>query len=289
MHLQTLSRIAQKSIRHPFRAVRNGIYYLRMAMLDLESERERLFSFLQSAFHADTDALRAEFEASDYAPWMAKRRAELVAFPGPYRFGSAEEWDCEALYYLIRALKPRMIVETGVCYGASSSYILYALARNGMGELHSIDLGNTPDEPPNHFFVHPKHRDRWHLIIGDSTIELPRLLKRLGQIDLFHHDSLHKYEHMMWEYTTAFPHLTLGGVLSSDDVNSILTLRQAFQRGPFADFCDRHGWMWQTFRNFGIAIDPSPAAMQTRWQHLHRAQPRRVPDPEELARERRRA
>ena len=34
-----------------------------------------------------------------------------------------------------------MVVETGVLYGASSAHILAALAQNGDGELHSIELG----------------------------------------------------------------------------------------------------------------------------------------------------
>src|SRR5687768_7205690 len=96
------------------------------------------------------------------------RREALATFPGPYCFGSTGEWDCEALYFLVRALKPRIAVETGVCYGASTSYILEALVRNGGGTLYSIDLGNTAEEPPNDFFLHPSHHENWHLIIGDS-------------------------------------------------------------------------------------------------------------------------
>lgn len=100
-----------------------------------------------------------------------------------------------------------------------------------VGKLYSIDLGNPPDEPGNDFFVRPAHRQHWQLIVGDSRVELPQLLQRLGEIDLFHHDSLHTYEHMMWEYQTAFEHLSPSGALSSDDVGIILQLRQAFRNG----------------------------------------------------------
>src|SRR2546423_1257996 len=44
------------------------------------------------------------------------------------------------LYAIIRQLNPRVIVETGVCNGFSSSIILAALARNQRGHLNSIDL-----------------------------------------------------------------------------------------------------------------------------------------------------
>jgi predicted O-methyltransferase YrrM len=266
MHLPTVARVVEKSFRHPLRAVRNGIGVLRFAMLDHEAERTKLFAFLHDKFHVDTDGLQREFEASEFATWTRERRQALADYPGPYRFGSTGEWDCEALYYLVRSLQPRSVVETGVCYGASSSYILEALARNGQGKLYSIDLGNTADEPPNDFFIHPAHRDRWKLIIGDSKIEMPPLLQNLGQIDLFHHDSLHTYEHMMWEYEKAFAHLNPAGALSSDDVNIILSLSQPFQNSPFTDFCRAHGWDSEKARNFGLAVNGSADAAHLRRQ-----------------------
>lgn len=266
MHLPTVARVVEKSVRHPLRAVRNGIGVLRFALLDHEAEREKLFNFLDEKFQIDSHEFQQEFENSEFARWTLERRQALAEYSGPYRFGSTGEWDCEALYYLVRALQPRVVVETGVCYGASSSYILEALTCNGHGTLHSIDLGNTPEEPSNDFFVHPAHRHRWNLIIGDSKIELPRLLQRLGQIDLFHHDSLHTYEHMMWEYEQAFAHLNPAGALSSDDVNIILSLSQPFQNSPFTDFCRTHHWDGTTARNFGLAVNASPEAAGLRHQ-----------------------
>jgi hypothetical protein len=264
MDLSTAARYVEKTIRHPSRAVRNGIGVLKFALQDAEAEREKLFSFLEETFGADVERFQRDFEHSEFAEWTMARRQALLEWPGPYRFGSTGEWDCEALYYLVRALRPRTVVETGVCYGASTSYILAALAANGGGRLYSIDLGNAPDEPPNDFFVAPAHCDDWELVIGDSKVELPRLLDRLGEIDLFHHDSLHTYEHMTWEYETARPHLSLAGAMSSDDVNIILKLSHPFQRSPFSDFCDRHEWVWQTARNFGLAIDGSLEAAESR-------------------------
>ena len=148
-----------------------------------------------------------------------------------------------------------MVVETGVCYGASSAYILEALEANGKGKLYSIDLGNTKDEPPNDFFVPPRLLNRWKLCVGDAKQLLPPLLAKLGQIDLFHHDSLHTHEHMMWEYETAFGGLSPGGVISSHDVNAILTLRHPYRRNPFSVFCERHLLSAETAMNFGVAVD----------------------------------
>ena len=36
---------------------------------------------------------------------------------------------------------------------------------------------------------------------------------------MFLHDSLHTYSHMMYEYTTAWPYIRVGGVLLSDDID----------------------------------------------------------------------
>jgi hypothetical protein len=37
-------------------------------------------------------------------------------------------------------------------------------------------------------------------------------------LDLFYHDSLHTFEHMLWEYQTAWRFLRDGGILLSDDI-----------------------------------------------------------------------
>jgi len=63
-------------------------------------------------------------------------------------------------------------------------------------------------------------RNRWHLYLGDAKEMLPRLLQTLGTIDIFIHDSLHSYEHMLFEFRTAWPHLRGGGVILSDDIDA---------------------------------------------------------------------
>ena len=244
--------LLMKAGRHPLRAVRRLMETVRLSRLSSAEEREVAARFLSDVFHVDASAIVETCRRSGVGAWMERRRAQLEEFPG-YRLGSTPTFDCETIYALVRAMRPSVVVETGVCYGVSSAYILEALKANGRGVLYSIDLGNTPDEPPNDFFVRPVLKDAWQLIIGDSKQELPRLLTRLGQVDLFHHDSLHTYEHMTWEYETAFPHLGPRGVLSSHDVRTIVSLRHPFQRNPFSAFCDRHDLRSVEARNVGIA------------------------------------
>jgi len=123
-------------------------------------------------------------------------------------------------YAAIRAFRPETVVETGVANGVSSSYILLALEKNQLGTLHSIDIGTDKYLPPGKtvgWTVPQFLRHRWDLRIGDSKTLLPELLASLRSTDVFIHDSLHVYDHMLWEYRTAFPFIKPGGLFFSDD------------------------------------------------------------------------
>lgn len=123
-------------------------------------------------------------------------------------------------YAAVRALAPDCIVETGVANGVSSSYLLLALEKNGRGHLHSIGLEDAAFLPLGKdpgWLVPRWLRPGWRVHLGDSREILPCLLKELGKIGIFIHDSLHTYDHMIWEFETAYPHLVSGGILISDD------------------------------------------------------------------------
>jgi predicted O-methyltransferase YrrM len=143
------------------------------------------------------------------------------------------------LYAVLRKLRPAMAVETGVCNGVSSAFLLLALDANGSGELHSLDLPEIAGEDyePGTFWdgkggaVIPADREPgwmiperlragWHLVLGRSQDELPGLLRRLGTIDFFLHDSEHSEACMRFEFEAAWAALRVGGVLAADDVNA---------------------------------------------------------------------
>jgi predicted O-methyltransferase YrrM len=155
------------------------------------------------------------------------------------------------LYALLRTLEPDVVVETGVCNGVSTAFLLLALDRNDKGTLHSIDLPEFADpatsadafwegkggavvplgkEPG--WMIPASLRDRWELTLGRSQDELPPLLDRWAPIDVFMHDSEHSYECMTFEFEHAFRALRPGGALVADDVN----VNEAF-----ADFARANG------------------------------------------------
>jgi Methyltransferase domain len=138
-----------------------------------------------------------------------------------------------AVWCLTRHLRPRNVVETGVLHGVTSRFILEALERNGIGHLWSIDL--PPMEPVWQdeigIAVGDRLRPRWSYIRGTSKRHLPRLLSKLGQIDIFVHDSLHSEQNVRFEVDRAFAAVRPGGAIVVDDIDAnwgFRTFTQAF-------------------------------------------------------------
>ena len=128
------------------------------------------------------------------------------------------------LYCIIRIFKPQLVVETGVANGASSTFILSAMEENGIGKLYSIDFSESeelsfvPRGKEVGWMIPDELRNRWLLQIGRTEERLENLLKQIGEIDIFLHDSAHTYETMMYEYNTAWPYIKKNGLMLSDDV-----------------------------------------------------------------------
>lgn len=145
--------------------------------------------------------------------------------PGPESFDSWNDGDAgfiRAIWCLIRHLRPRNVVETGVAHGVTSRFVLEALERNGGGQLWSIDL------PPIErvwqeqvgLAVPDRLAKRWTYIKGSSRLRLPTLISQLGQIDLFVHDSLHSERNVRFELDRAWANLRPGCPLVVDDVDA---------------------------------------------------------------------
>jgi transposase-like protein len=163
-------------------------------------------------------------------------------------FGRAAE-----LYVLVRALQPDVVVETGVASGVSSAHLLLAMAENGKGTLHSIDLPNVgegvalpPGKAPG-WIVPDQLRDRWDLQLGDSRDLLPKLLGSLKWVDIFFHDSDHSKESMIFEFEAALPKVRAGGLILSDDTN---------YNDAWDEFCARHALVCNRVVHMGVTRKP---------------------------------
>jgi predicted O-methyltransferase YrrM len=198
----------------------------------------------------DLARYRAEIEASglftrldDAARWFNQNVHGHSNTGKAVRVGGLSADRGSRLYELVRTLRPDIAVETGVCNGFSTAFILLAMERNARGRLHSIDLPEVagqdyregtfstnkggavipPDKQPG-WVVPDELRSRWKLHLGSTIDELPPLLSELGTIGFFLHDSDHTYANMMFEFGQAFPRLQSDGVLVADDAwNSAFT------------------------------------------------------------------
>lgn len=142
----------------------------------------------------------------------------------------------EACYALVRLVRPRAVLETGVALGYSTSVILLALEENEAGALFSVDLpvyrpgtsGWTGAAIPGAL----RASGRWHLSVGPDRRVVPELLSGVGTVDLCHYDSDKSYEGMQWTWRRVWKHLSPGGLLMADDVEA---------HDAFLDFSERIG------------------------------------------------
>ena len=214
-------------------AVKNPRYALKAMIREFTLADER---FLARLTGSSPRRIRTHLDEPINTPAFA---AHLRNQEEHFRSSSIESADLFAKkilnqYAAVRALAPACIVETGVANGVSSAYLLLALQKNGGGRLHSIGLGDTAFLPRGQapgWIVPGWLRDPWQVHLGDARDILRGLLERLGKIGIFIHDSLHTYDHMMWEFETAYPHLHSGGLLISDD---------ALWNNSFYDFARRN-------------------------------------------------
>lgn len=135
------------------------------------------------------------------------------------------------LYYLCKEIKPEIIIETGVAYGVSSSYILQALNENKKGQLISIDSIFRPWQTEEMIgsAIPTSLKSRWDLCVGSSDNLLDNIFQKYSQVDIFLHDSLHTYQNMMFEFKKSWPYIKSNGYLLSDDI---------LENNAFYDFCN---------------------------------------------------
>lgn len=229
-----LAKATRKIMRSPTRAVRAGLNVLVSSWPALALGDKRLWG-----------ALRQELKKTGYLhnrqQLLVERFAGLAGTTIRGRQvvpGQMPSLQLEMLYALVRARRPQIIVETGVCNGMSSAIILHALEKNGTGRLYSVDLPeftnvarNTQafwegkggaavpaDESPG-WLVEAHLRHRWELVLGKSQDLLKPLLTRVGMIDMFIHDSEHSYANQMFEFKLGYDALRSGGVLVATDIS----------------------------------------------------------------------
>jgi predicted O-methyltransferase YrrM len=215
---------ARKTLLHLYHRWRNRLG-LPVDYADFEFDRAKAALDWQSipaqrirsvAALLDTD----EAEVSGYVTEAEQIEAPNTRYSEPERFEGVGSpmgrTDRITLYALVRALKPAVTVETGTAAGAAALYMLRAFELNGGGRLFSIDA--SADRTNVGSLIPAGLRHRVEFFAGDSIAVLHDELGDLGAVDLFLHDSRHRYDHMTAEFEWALAHCSGRSVLASHDV-----------------------------------------------------------------------
>jgi predicted O-methyltransferase YrrM len=116
-------------------------------------------------------------------------------------------------YAFVRAMKPRVVVETGVDKGLGSVLLTSALARNAeegsRGHYYGTDIN-----PDAGYLLQGRYREHGSVLYGDSIESLKTLD---AKIDLFINDSDHSADYEAAEYEVVHAKLTSGAVILGDN------------------------------------------------------------------------
>ena len=120
------------------------------------------------------------------------------------RIGRRAGW-----YAVIRALKPKHVVETGTDKGLGSLVIAAALLRNGVGRLTTLDIN-----PDSGYLISGRYANVTQIERGDSLALISQLTEPL---ELFIHDSDHSAAHEAAEFRAVDSHLAPSALVLSDN------------------------------------------------------------------------
>jgi predicted O-methyltransferase YrrM len=169
-----------------------------------------------------------------------------VADPIP-RYGRRAGW-----YAMVRAKKPRFVVETGVDKGLGTCVLAAAMLRNAAEGQEGTVVG-TDINPQAGFLLRAPYDRVARILYGDS-IESLRTLD--SKIDLFINDSDHSAQYEAREYDVVAPRLAPGAVLLGDNAHSTDSLQRfAVATGRrflfFKEEPERH---WYPGAGIGVAF-----------------------------------
>ncbi len=113
--------------------------------------------------------------------------------------------EVRAIYAIIRARKPDIVIETGMGPGVSTTTILWAMKKKG--RLISIDPGIPYGKGDREIgFIIPQDlKSNLEYVKGFTSSKLKDVLNSLQRLDVFFHDSDHSYENVKFELNSVWP------------------------------------------------------------------------------------
>jgi hypothetical protein len=125
-----------------------------------------------------------------------------------FGFGRRVGW-----YAFVRALKPKLIVETGVHHGIGACVLISALEKNAQEGFPGKYLGTDIDSTAG-FLLNEQQKKFGSVLIGDSIETLHQII---DTVDLFINDSDHSATYEYSEFETIFPKLSDRALILGDN------------------------------------------------------------------------
>lgn len=155
--------------------------------------------------------------------------------------GSLWAVEGQILYALVRALKPRRVLELGTYHGCSATHILAAMKANGRGELVCVDNGiDAPGATEIGYMIPAQYLDSVSIANQDIMEFLDRDEPKARGFDIIFEDGMHDPIQVakVWDETSRGL-LNNGGVIISHDACHFLVgdqVQDGIRAGGHDDF-----------------------------------------------------
>lgn len=108
----------------------------------------------------------------------------------------------EALYELVRKVKPKVVVEVGLACGTTAAAVLTGIKENGGGKLISIDPGqSTQWHNCGVATIKRAGLSEWHELMEDfDYFALPKLLREGLKVDIGYIDGWHTFDYALLDW-----------------------------------------------------------------------------------------
>ena len=133
------------------------------------------------------------------------------------RYWQISKDEVRSIFSIIRQRKPKIVIETGMGSGVSTTSILSALRNEG--KLISIDPGIPYGKGDKEvgFIIPAELRFNLEYVKGTSSEKLKEVLSSMQSLDAFFHDSDHSYGNVMFELNSVWSKMRLDPLILVDN------------------------------------------------------------------------
>ncbi len=208
-----------------------------LRITEAERDAESAIDRYRAALAASNDVIAMEdFGAGTRAGLLARetkpaerRVAEIYA-----RAAATPAWG-RFLFRLVRALRPRAVLELGANLGVSAAHLALALDRNNRdggpdGRLVTLEGDPTLAERARAVLRDLGQDGRAAVVTGRFDDTLPGVLGTHGPFDLVFLDGHHEEAATLRYFARVRPHLAPGACVAFDDVEPMRPVRRAWRR-----------------------------------------------------------